>query len=144
MRALLIALGGLLLALGVLPPGHAEEALAPAERAAIKSVIEQQIAAFRRDDAPAAFAFASPAIQAHFGSPETFMRMVQTSYSPVYHPREVSFRTAKPSEAGIVQEVSVTAEDGTVVTALYLMEHERDGTWRINGCVLTSSEEKGT
>jgi hypothetical protein len=38
----------------------------------IRSVIEYQLAAFKNDDAQSAFSFASPAIQAQFGTAEHF------------------------------------------------------------------------
>lgn len=58
--------------------------LTAADRTAIRTVIERQLAAFRREDATAAFAFASPEIQAKYGTPEYFMTIVKTFYEPVY------------------------------------------------------------
>src|SRR6185369_2536882 len=71
-------------------PAHGEEATG-ADRGAIRAVIEQQLAAFQRDDGEAAFAFASPGIRAQFQTAETFMSMVRSGYPPVYRPREVQF-----------------------------------------------------
>ncbi len=51
--------------------------------AEIHDVIERQLAAFERDDADGAFAFASPGIRRRFGTPETFMDMVRRHYPPV-------------------------------------------------------------
>ncbi len=65
--------------------------IAAADRAAIRQIIGDQIAAFRRDDGPGAFAFASPTIQAMFGTPDIFMDMVRNGYQPVYRPQSVSF-----------------------------------------------------
>jgi hypothetical protein len=47
------------------------------DRIAIRAVIERQLDAFRQEDAAAAFALASPEIQAKYGSPETFMAIVK-------------------------------------------------------------------
>lgn len=55
--------------------------------AAFAEVITRQITAFARDDAAAAFAFASPDIRRQFANPERFMAMVRTSFRPVYRPR---------------------------------------------------------
>ena len=40
---------------------------------------------------------------------------------------------------GRVQHVELTDTSGVSWTAVYLMEHEADGAWRIEGCVLARS-----
>jgi hypothetical protein len=61
------------------------------DQVAIRSVIEQQIQAFQRDDANAAFSFASPGIRAKFKTSNNFLQMVQMTYPSVYRPRSVMF-----------------------------------------------------
>ncbi|MFI5024801.1 MAG: DUF4864 domain-containing protein [Alphaproteobacteria bacterium] len=112
------------------------------DAAAIRSVIERQLEAFQRDDATAAFAFAAPGIQARFGTPEAFMDMVKRAYQPVYRPREREFRALTTGEEGPVQKVLLVGPDGRLVLALYSMEREADGSWRIAGCVLVEAEER--
>jgi ketosteroid isomerase-like protein len=132
-----------LLLLGALAPAAAEDSVLPAaERSAIKSVIEQQIAAFAKDDAAAAFSFASPMIQQQFGSPETFLRMVQDGYRAVYRPRSLRFGEVRRTTTGMVQEVDVIGPDGDGRRAFYLMEQQADGSWRINGVTLAPGNEK--
>jgi hypothetical protein len=135
-----------LVVLGLIAAGaraHAgDDGVAAADGAAIRGVIERQIAAFAKDDAATAFGFASPAIQQQFGSPETFMRMVQEGYRPVYRPRSVSFGEARRLGESVVQQVDVIGPDGVGAHAFYTMEHERDGSWRIGGCTLTRSSDK--
>jgi len=116
--------------------------VAPADAAAIKSVIERQLAAFARDDAAAAFAFASPDIQALYGTPENFLAMVRRSYQPVYRPRERQFEALVAGEEGPVEKLLLVGPDGRVVLALYSMEREADGSWRISGCMLVEAEER--
>jgi len=118
--------------------------LPAAEAQAIRAVINAQIAAFRADDAEGAFRFASPAIQKHFGSPEAFMALVERDYHPVYRAREVSFRTLHQEDGKIFQEVVITTPGARPVTAIYLMEKQADGTWRIGGCVLMINHERPT
>ena len=87
----LSALLGLLLGLAV--PALAQDLdLSPADRAAIRDIIQSQVEAFRRDDGDAAFGFASPSIRGMFGSSEIFMDMVRQGYQPVYRPRDFDFR----------------------------------------------------
>ena len=116
----------------------------PADAAAIRAVIEHQLAAFQRDDAAAAFSDASPGIQAKFGTPDIFMEMVRTGYQPVYRPRETEFRDLVAGPAGLVQKVLFVGPDGRPVLAMYSMEREDDGNWRISGCVLLEPTDQTT
>lgn len=135
----------LLMLCGPLPWGAAagEEGMPSAvDRGAIRQVIEGQIAAFQRGDGNAAFAYASPGIQAKFGDPETFMKMVETGYAPVYRPREVAFRDLEMRGGTPIQKVLVVGPDGQPVMALYAMERQPDGSWRISGCTLVKPPEE--
>ncbi len=131
-----------------LAPAAAGEAgsasLDRADRRAIRAVIETQIAAFRRDDGEAAFALASPDIQRIFRTPEIFMAMVRRDYQPVYRPRRVEFRDVVDLEGVPTQEVHVVAPDGQPVIALYPMQRQPDGSWRISGCYLLRSPDRST
>jgi ketosteroid isomerase-like protein len=114
------------------------------DEAAIQDVIGRQLEAFRRDDAAAAFALASPDIQAMFGAPGYFMGMVIHGYPPVYRPQQVAFG-ALVSENGVpVQKVELIGPDGAAWTALYAMEKQDDGTWKIAGCRLVESHAVGS
>lgn len=129
-----------------LPAAQAQEAPAAplaADRSAIRSVIRDQIEAFRRDDGAGAFADASPGIRHMFGDAASFMEMVRRGYAPVYRPRRFAFGTLTEAGGRIVQHVEITGPDGAPVEALYYMEHEADGTWRIDGCVLATPPETG-
>jgi Domain of unknown function (DUF4864) len=106
----------------------------------IRSVIEGQLAAFQKDDAQAAFAFASPGIQQHFKTPENFMRMVMLSYPAVYRPRSVFFEKVTTVQDNITQPVLLLSPHGMPLRALYFMEKQVDDTWKINGCILVSVE----
>jgi ketosteroid isomerase-like protein len=111
-----------------------------ADRGTIRAVITEQIAAFRRDDAAAAFGFAAPNIQAMFGSPERFLSMVRDSYQPVYRPSDVAFGELVRIDGQLIQLVQLVGPDGAPRLALYFMERQPDGTWRIAGCTLTAGQ----
>jgi hypothetical protein len=102
----------------------------------IRAVILGQLEAFRRDDAAAAFGFASPNIQGMFRTPENFMVMVRSGYPPVYRAKRSAFLEPVLSATGLIQPVLITGPDGTLVQALYAMQQQPDGSWRINGCQL--------
>lgn len=124
------------------PTAHADELDSDAA-AAIRSVIENQMAAFKVDDGPAAFAYASPTIQQQFQTPEIFMSMVKTGYPSVYRPQSVEFRELTQEARGPVQVVHIVGPDGRAVLALYSMEQQPDGSWRIDGCTLTEAPDVG-
>jgi len=112
---------------------------AEADWRAIQGVITAQLDAFKRDDAAAAFSFASPAIQKMFHTPGEFMQMVRTGYSAVYRPGSVRFLDHFVVSGHVIQLLEVVDAEGDVVVAFYIMERQADGTWRIAGCKLEGS-----
>lgn len=117
--------------------------LPPPDRVAIRTTIESQMAAFRRDDGAAAFAFATPSIQAMFGTPENFLEMVRRGYAPVYRPRSVEFAEIVGDADHPVQLVHLVGPDGEAVIAAYEMARGASG-WKINGCVLLRAPGRAT
>jgi hypothetical protein len=102
----------------------------------IRGVIHRQIDAFRRDDAPGAFALVSPGVQQTFGTPERFLDTVRTAYRAVYRPSAVSFLELVVMGGDVVQPIQVTDHTGVVWVAYYAMQRQKDGSWRTNGCHL--------
>ena len=119
-------------------------AVTPADARAVRAVIQAQLDAFRRDDAARAFSYAAPGIQATFRSAENFMEMVRTQYPAVYRPASVEFESLMQSEGDVVQAVRFTDAGGQVWQALYPMQREADGKWRIGGCYLQRAAGKQT
>ncbi|WP_340116678.1 DUF4864 domain-containing protein [Pelagibius sp. 7325] len=117
------------------------EAPSPAARQAILGTIKAQLDAFQRNDGAAAFSYATPALRQLFGTPENFMAMVRGGYQPVYRPRSVEFLDARIIEGRIGQAVRFVGPDGRAVIALYTMEQQPDGSWRIAAVHLVPSDE---
>ena len=133
---LLVSLAGAL-------PASAQPAGPAMDRAAFAEIIERQIAAFARDDAAAAFALASPDIRRRLGTAERFMTMVRSGFRPVYRPRTYSFGDPALVEGTPVQPLRVIGPDGLGTVALYRMERQPDGSWRIAGVTLHPTGERG-
>jgi hypothetical protein len=112
-------------------PAWAEDA-----GAAIRSVIDGQLKALNAEDGQTAYGFASPGIQRIFPSPDIFMSIVKSGYKPVYQAKSVAFGRLKENGAGYLQEVFLVDAEGEEWTALYALEQQPDGTWRISGCQL--------
>ncbi len=112
--------------------------------AEIRSVVQSQLDAFAHDDEAAAFSHASPAIRDQFKTPANFMNMVRSAYQAIYRPRAVKFLEPAVIEGEVIQAVQVVALDGTVRVALYSMQRQPDGRWKINGCLIAPSVRRMT
>ena len=114
----------------------AAEPLEPSDRAAVRLVIEKQLAAFADDDAEEAFSFASPKIQEMFVTARNFLDMVRIAYPVVYRPSSLRFQVPYLQGDEVRQIVEMRDARGTDWTAIYTLLRPSDGLWRINGCVL--------
>ena len=123
-------------------PGDPASSLAAPDQAAIRHVIEAQLAAFQRDDGAEAFGYATPTIQQKFGDANNFMAMVKGGYPAVYRPRSVTFDKLVDTEFGPDQILRVIGPDGHAYTAHYIMQKQPNGTWMINGCYLTRGDDQ--
>jgi hypothetical protein len=104
---------------------------------AIRAVIAEQLDALAHDDARHAFSLATAGIRAQFGTPEVFIHMVRTAYPVVYRPKTVQFEEPAIVDGEFIQPVKMTDAEGRAWIALYPMQRQADGRWRINGCQLT-------
>lgn len=103
---------------------------------AIRKVVADQLDAFAHDDAPRAFSLATTDIRTQFGTPEAFITMVRSAYPVVYRRKMTQFEPPEVVDGWIIQPVRMTDEQGRAWIALYPMQREADGSWRINGCQL--------
>jgi Domain of unknown function (DUF4864) len=139
MQILARLIGALMVAVGLALPAAADD-IGAGDAAAIHSIIQQQIDAFRADDGAAAYDFASPTIRTIFPSVEQFMDMVRGQYQPIYRPRSVAFGPLADSPLGPLQKVFLVGPDGKSYVAEYTLQRQPDGTWKIDGCVLLPDE----
>lgn len=102
----------------------------------IRRVIETQLDAFKRDDAKTAFSQAAPSIQRRYATPEFFLSIVKRHYTPVYRAKKATFGRLAMWRGSLTQEVSIVGEDGQRYTALYPMQKQANGRWRIAGCMI--------
>lgn len=115
--------------------GHAES-FDESDIAALRKAIESQIEAFQGDDAEAAYEFASPKIKALFPTPEKFMAMVRQGYEPVYRAENYTFEDVSVVSGQIMQPVRIVQDGAVPIVAIYVMEQQPDGAWKIGGCIL--------
>ena len=117
----------------------APTAPAPAEWQAIREVIAAQRAAIIAGDADKAFAYASPGIRQQFDDAATFLAMVDAAYAALESARYVEFLEGAVIDGIVVQPLRLIDADNTVRVALYMMEKQADGGWRISGCRIAPS-----
>ena len=103
---------------------------------AAQGVIRAQEQAFARDDAAGAYAQAAPAIQEIFPAPDIFMSMVQNGYPPVYRHKSFEFGESTSDGSRIAQRVHIVDANGEAWEALYTLELQADGSYKITGCSL--------
>ena len=106
----------------------------------IQSVISDQLKAFNADDASRAYGHAADVIKELFPSQQIFMEMVRMGYPPVYRAREWSFVEPTPLDNGYSQIVRLTDEQGRIWNALYTLERDSTGEWKITGCRILKSD----
>ncbi len=119
----------------------AQSAVEEAQGSAIVGVISAQMDAFRHDDGDKAFSYAAPSIRGIFQTPQNFMAMVRGGYPAVYRPSEVEFLAPRLEPPDILQPVRVTGPDGESVIALYRMQRQADGSWKIASVVIVRTGE---
>jgi hypothetical protein len=122
-----------LLAAGI---GFSAAALAADEIVAAQDVIRSQEQAFSRDDAATAYSFAAPEIKRIFPDADIFMSVVQSGYAPVYRHKSFEFGAARVEGNWVAQRVHIIDEDGQTWEALYTLEQQADGSFKITGCTL--------
>lgn len=109
-----------------------------------RTSIERQLGAFLSNDGETAYGLAAPNIRRLFPTVDGFMAMVRNAYQPVYRSRDVTFGTVDMRPDGqIAQRVMMQGPDGRYYEAVYTLERQADGVWRITGVSLNESSALG-
>ncbi len=112
---------------------------------AAQKTIDSQLKAFLGNDPATAYSFAAPNVQRLFPTVEAFMGMVTSGYQPVYQPKSYAFgKVQELSANSIVQEVLIVGPDGKDYQAVYTLELQPDGVFRITGVSLRASNTLST
>ncbi len=115
------------------------------EETAAQASIDAQLRAFLADDNAAAYSYAAPNVKQIFPTLEMFMGMVSNGYKPVQKPKSYSFGKFEWMGSNkIAQRVMLVGPDGKDYEALYTLELQPDGVWRITGVSLKESKTLST
>ncbi|TIT04105.1 DUF4864 domain-containing protein [Mesorhizobium sp.] len=111
-----------------------------AEVKAEQTVIDSQLKAFLADDGATAYSFAAPNVKRIFPTVDTFMNMVTNGYAPVRKPQSYSFgKVEQTGPVSIIQQVLIVGPDGKDYEAVYTLEQQPDGSFKITGCSLRAA-----
>ena len=124
------------LLLSLVAPACAADDVATAQ-----GIIRSQVEAFGRDDAVTAYSYAAPAIQNMFPQADIFLGMVQRSYAPVYRHKSFELGEARTEGNWVAQRVHIVDANGEAWEALYTLEQQADGSYKITGCTLLKAGE---
>lgn len=117
------------------PYVHAEEYSAHAAQA-VTRVVQSQLNAFADDDAERAYGLATLATQSLAGTPHELLRIIKQRFTPIYRHRHALFSEPEIIGAHALQVVQLTDHDDLVWIAIYEVEREEDGSWKVDGCRL--------
>lgn len=105
-----------------------------------RNTITNQLDAFLADDGALAYSYAAPNIKSMYPTVGSFMKMVTEGYRPVRRPQSYAFgRSAEPGPGSVVQEVLLVGPDGKGYSAIYTLQLQPDGIYRITGVTLRSA-----
>lgn len=127
------------------PASRAQPPADEGVRHAIHSVIQSQLAAFAAENAPAAFAATTPAVrQSTYGGADRFLELVRQVYPMIYHHAQADFLEVELKGSEAFQLVRVVDEAGRVWHAMFILERQPDGSWRIGACSVNETSWKPT
>lgn len=117
----------------------AEPELRASDWKAIQEVIAAQRAALIAGDGGKAFDYATPSLRTQFGDAATFMAMVHLGYQALLTARYTEFLEGAVIEGLVIQPLRLIDADNSVRVALYTLERQPNGAWRISGCRIGAS-----
>ncbi len=106
-----------------------------------QEVVADQLNAFEREDASAAWGLASPEMREKFGSAANFIGVVKSRYGPIYSHRSVDFGPSIREGDQVGMVVTIVADDNEVWSALFVLAKQRDGAWRTADCMLAKAAQ---
>jgi len=130
-----------LLAVLALGAGHVAQAapVAAGDAQAIREAVQSQLDAFADDDAVTAFELATTSVRTLFGDADHLLQIIKRQFPPVYRHRDVVFSIPEIVGGRALQLVRLTDAECQVWVAVFVMQQETSGSWRIDGCKLVKT-----
>ncbi len=102
----------------------------------IRRLVRDQLSAFREGDSGKAFGLCTEAIRETFGSAAQLTDTIQRNYPALVDPRQVLFGDYIITPDGLAVLLQLVGRDLVSRDALYLVQRDLGGIWRINGCMM--------
>ncbi|BAZ45708.1 hypothetical protein NIES4102_27340 [Chondrocystis sp. NIES-4102] len=115
--------------------------ISESDKAIIRQLIEKQLQAFQQDDPQTAFSLTSPTIQRKFNCTD-FMAMISNNYHAILKPRSIMFRGFTLVNDFPALVAMIMDQDGSLIQGIFVVQHQRDYSWRIHGYELVPVDEK--
>ena len=119
--------------------GLGAEPIPEAEAQKVRAVIETQLQAFADDDADRAFEANTPGVREAIGSAGHFLALVRGGYPMIFRPTSISFMQPEQRGDAVLQLAEIVDAQGKSWLALFSLEQQPDGSWRISGCVVAEN-----
>ncbi|MDQ9171671.1 DUF4864 domain-containing protein [Oxalobacteraceae bacterium R-40] len=103
---------------------------------AVTQVVRSQLNAFAEDDAETAFKLSTASTRQLIGTPDGLLSVIKHKFTPIYRHRKAMFSEPEIINRSALQIVHLTDADNLVWIAIYQVEQEADGIWRVDGCQL--------
>jgi hypothetical protein len=103
---------------------------------AVTLAVQSQLHAFSEDDAETAYNLATESTKNLAGTPNDFLKVIKQRFTPIYRHRHALFSEPEIIEGHALQVVQLIDHDNLVWIAIYEVEREADGKWKIDGCQL--------
>ncbi len=136
-----ITVAALFIVFSFLPHGWAEDS---ASNSLARSVIDSQIKSFQTGDHQAAFEHASPNLKKLFKNTDNFIRMVKSGYGAIYGAQSWTFGRSQTVSGTYYQEVQLIGPNGNNWVAVYSMQQQTDGSWKITAVQIKRGDGRTT
>lgn len=124
--------GSLLLLVVFFAPANAQDVSA-ADQTAAQLVIRDQLSAFKEADYDRAFSHAAPNIKDIFKDSGRFISMVRGGYKQLLNLNDYLFGRSRLEGGQVFQELIATDGNGKQWQAIYTLQQQPDGSWKITG-----------
>jgi len=115
--------------------------ISESDKTTIRQLIEKQLQAFKQNDDEVAFSLTSPTIQRKFAQ-QDFINMIENKYNAILKHRSIMFRGFTLINDFPALVATLMDQDSNLAQAIFVVQHQRDYSWRIHGYELVSINEK--
>jgi hypothetical protein len=115
--------------------------ISESDKILIRQLIEKQLQAFQADDLATALSLTIPKIQRKF-TPQAFGQIISDKYGVLLKPRSIMFRGFTLVQNFPALIAMIMDREGNLVKVVFVVQHQQDYSWCIQGYELVGINEK--